>query len=713
MSTPDISLKIQEILNKRRPNVHAIEQAEFSLTQLHEQMLELERSLKNDQKTTALQIFAESSLKQDIQVALHELRQLKARFSRDTLNIGVIGRARQGKSQLLQSLTGLGNAEIPAADRDHCTGVRSAIYHRAQRETSAKVYYYTETEFLQEVIRPYFIALDLGVPPASLDEFAGRALDIPRENSAEAGAKLNRLKKYQTLLPEYRALLQRPSPQEITQASIPEFVAQYDLNDPSETPRPFYNYLAIREIHIHCPFPNAEVGKIAVIDMPGLGDTGLGDDTRMIEALGQQIDMVLFVRFPKSRGDHWADYDVRLYDTANKALKEIPLNQWAYQILNVDENGENRKNCIDLQHSMSEHHMSVIDALMVNCKSPGEADQKILQPVLAYMSREINRLDRQFAQARQQNLDILRQNVHDLLNRLGRELEINTQPSDHDHAIFRPRFDDFWTMLTTAITDLTRELKEETLHGKDKNFAKGLQEAVEKAKVQNGIPNQAAIVSRQKALGDYSSTYSELLKIVRTTLTGHFQLLDTHLGFTVESAKHRVVDALRHSGLAPLSDKTDVNFLWDMVVLTKNPERFKTMNEAFTHLVKFHLLYRGFVQHRIRTHLDDLSPDSDFARDYQTTAAGIESKLQLLHRMTLEKIEGSLSELLWEPSMAIFAVVEEFQDRILRAEKVERLEWENFMYDHRAEIWASEFRWRALFNKINRTCDRCFLSLSV
>jgi len=38
-------------------------------------------------------------------------------FSRSTLNIGVIGRARQGKSRLLQSLTGLGTEEIPSGDR--------------------------------------------------------------------------------------------------------------------------------------------------------------------------------------------------------------------------------------------------------------------------------------------------------------------------------------------------------------------------------------------------------------------------------------------------------------------------------------------------------------------------------------------------------------------------------------------------------------------
>jgi ABC-type phosphate/phosphonate transport system ATPase subunit len=49
------------------------------------------------------------------------LEKLQARFSCDTLNIGVIGIMRQGKSTLLQSLTGLGNNVIPAQSGGACT----------------------------------------------------------------------------------------------------------------------------------------------------------------------------------------------------------------------------------------------------------------------------------------------------------------------------------------------------------------------------------------------------------------------------------------------------------------------------------------------------------------------------------------------------------------------------------------------------------------
>ena len=51
--------------------------------------------------------------------------------------------------------------------------------------------------------------------------------------------------------------------------------------------------------------------------MPGLGDTGIGDEDRLVRTLGQEIDFILFVRMPKITGDYWADVDVQLYDVAN------------------------------------------------------------------------------------------------------------------------------------------------------------------------------------------------------------------------------------------------------------------------------------------------------------------------------------------------------------------------------------------------------------
>lgn len=54
-------------------------------------------------------------------------RNIEERFSRKTINIAVIGGARQGKSKLLQTISGLSNEVIPAFDTSDCTGATSMI----------------------------------------------------------------------------------------------------------------------------------------------------------------------------------------------------------------------------------------------------------------------------------------------------------------------------------------------------------------------------------------------------------------------------------------------------------------------------------------------------------------------------------------------------------------------------------------------------------
>ena len=91
-------------------------------------------------------------LQTQIQSQLAGLYLLKNRFNRNTINIGVIGRAGQGKSRLLQSLTGLSSNEIPTGDRGHCTGVRSTILHQPGIDIYGEITFHSEASFLQEVI---------------------------------------------------------------------------------------------------------------------------------------------------------------------------------------------------------------------------------------------------------------------------------------------------------------------------------------------------------------------------------------------------------------------------------------------------------------------------------------------------------------------------------------------------------------------------------
>jgi len=146
--------RIASIIEKRRPLAQKIEGVEANLKSLVSALRNLEDN-RNQLLTRVDEPNVKGQLKEidfstiqlSIAAELEVLDKLRGRFSRNTLNIGVIGRARQGKSRLLQSLTGLTSAEIPDGDRQHCTGVRSTIYHNPNVETYGEVWFYSEQSF--------------------------------------------------------------------------------------------------------------------------------------------------------------------------------------------------------------------------------------------------------------------------------------------------------------------------------------------------------------------------------------------------------------------------------------------------------------------------------------------------------------------------------------------------------------------------------------
>ena len=103
------------------------------------------------------------------------LSKLRSRFSRNTLNIGVIGLMGQGKSTLLKSLSGLSDREIPAYEGAACTAVRSVVYNQ-EGSVEVRVIRHSEKTFLEEVILPYYKSLKLKPEPRDLNEFAQASL---------------------------------------------------------------------------------------------------------------------------------------------------------------------------------------------------------------------------------------------------------------------------------------------------------------------------------------------------------------------------------------------------------------------------------------------------------------------------------------------------------------------------------------------------------
>lgn len=385
--------KISKIIEQRRPLANSIERTEKNLRVLLEKLESLEACQQyllprvDGEVLGKLQSINCRDLINDIESEFGKISKLKTRFLRNTLNIGVIGRARQGKSRLLQSLSGLSTVEIPTGEHSHCTGVQSTICHNSNIETYGEVQFYSEREFLDTVIAPYYDKLNLGVKPFSLDEFKRKPLPTLSEElskKAVEGAIYEHLCKYHEHFDDYYHFI-NTLPKQINRQEIREYVAQ----DNSSGNRVYFKYLAVKEAKIFCSFPNMDVGQIALIDMPGLGDTGLGDEERLIKILSKNVDLVLFIRLPKPLGEFWADVDVKLYDVAKSALTEISLEKWSFLVLNrtfaSSQIGDNSAYCQDLANSHHDKNIRVVDCIIANCADSEDANFKVLDRVLDYL----------------------------------------------------------------------------------------------------------------------------------------------------------------------------------------------------------------------------------------------------------------------------------------------------------------------------------------
>lgn len=690
--------QIANIIEKRQPLANKIEKVKVNLNSLSSELSYLEDyrqqlldRVDEPSITGRLKEIDFSKIQQNIVSDLQALGKLKTRFSRDTLNIGVIGRARQGKSRLLQSLTGLTAAEIPDGSGQHCTGVRSTIHHNPNIETYGEVLFYTDRTFLDEVIAPYYEQLKLGTKPINIDDFARKDLpSLPNDlKGAEVNAKYEHLRRYHENIDQYRLLLQTSSPRLIKKEEIREYVAQDNL----QGERIYFNYLAVQEVKIICNFPKDDVGKIALVDMPGLGDTGIGDEKKMVKTIGEDVDAVLFVRMPKNTGDFWGDVDVQLYDTAYRALNDLPLPRWSFMVLNKLRDESNLKLCEQLKTDISNKHINVADCVIANCAEAQEANAEVLDPILNYLANKITDLDQQYASACQDRLKQLQTSVVAELNKSRNALGQAKQSAETGK--FEELFGQLWKDLTSGLEELLEKLSTQ-INEHDQDFKKSVEMAIQTCENDTGIPSSLEeIEKRRNSEGSYEIAYNKYLNEIRAHLSQHFLSLDDGLKNSLDRVKYQVADVLiEQAHLGGITKVKGSDFLGASAKLLPDEileGQASRLKFGFQILSEFQLSYRGTIQHRIRQCLDELTPDrTNLKLSKSPNSQQIKSNLLALHGEAVFQCKTALEEFLCEPSQAAFAIVEEFLDRVLRAEKV-KTEWRIFLTQERSSIWPEEF----------------------
>ena len=385
-------------------------------------------------------------------------KKIEQRFKRDTLNIGVVGKMGQGKSTFLQTVTALSDEEIPAKSGPACTSVQSVIRNYSGEEY-AMIEFYSEEEFIREVIEPYYHKLavnpqlKLNNIPLTINEFKRNTYpEIDKLNGDLETTKEGWYKNFLQLhknINDYKDWL-GTEPKKIRKSEIDGYV-RYKYNDDDELLSHKYN--AIKKVNIFTKFPNNNVENLGLIDIPGLGDFRLGDEDRLIRALNEDVDIIIFIRKPDADRNQWEVYDTELYDTANDVLKaNLPLHLWSFMLIN--NRYDNKADCNMLKNTIeSKARIRTVDCIIANCKDSGESINA-LSKIVEYLLGNIERLD-----------DLFLENSKNSLDRIISELIIDLETisksfaGDYRNQIFDENFDRFYRFLSVALEEYRGRLE--------------------------------------------------------------------------------------------------------------------------------------------------------------------------------------------------------------------------------------------------------------
>jgi chaperonin cofactor prefoldin len=158
-----------------------------------------------------------------------KIANLMVRFGKNTVNVGVAGKARQGKSTLLQRISGLNDAVIPAGDGLPCTGAKSKIFHQEQ-DPHAEVDFYSEEEFVKGIVHAYYDELSLPHRPASLADFQRPLPPLPSPDVPEKHAVYKKFQELHQRLQGFSRYLSRASGRSLWTKSVPLFLKKMTAN---------------------------------------------------------------------------------------------------------------------------------------------------------------------------------------------------------------------------------------------------------------------------------------------------------------------------------------------------------------------------------------------------------------------------------------------------------------------------------------------------
>ena len=452
-------------LNEALRKFREIKSSVDCLNEFRQSLPESESELSNK-----LNSIVTDSFYKEYDLASQELERLIKRFSRKHIHMSFVGKAGQGKSLVMQNISGLKGDVIPSSDGSDCTGAKSVITNSDSDNVNAEIEFYNSREILDivnkylesiwgkdsEIYQKYNVGTTSEIKKLPIEEL-DKALD---RKEGDASSKFKHLRNYIKHISDFEEYIGRKIT--IPAEKIEEYVAQYKNDDQSQK---YYKFLGVKGANIKCRFPCSDCGKIVLVDTIGLGATSLGVEDAMRDAISNDSDAIIYMFRPDPLRPRLSSDDYKIIDKIAKWVSPDYAREMLFWVFNRVETskGENTKLIPELMEEVKEQKasnaISVCQFIDVNCYDRNKVEKLLLLPILEQMSSRLENIDRLLIERFQERVT----SIHAIYRNLSNQLQAmfsKTYVSPNMHRHFREPIEKLYNAWTGNLRTYCLELKQ-------------------------------------------------------------------------------------------------------------------------------------------------------------------------------------------------------------------------------------------------------------
>ncbi len=715
----NIPQKIDDIIAERKKWLPEIDAAIARLNQAQEAVDKLtafRRSADPNREELAdvlarLELVSTESFERQYQIAMDSLKDLRRRFSRDEVRISFVGRAGQGKSLVMQRISGLPGTVIPSAEGSDCTGARSIISNRPGSPTQAQITFYTQQEllgivnqYLERIFGPGMFSVYHVDDISRLKKRGLREqLDCNDRDYVHKSAFLEHLEKYIDHVDGVKGVLGTNIT--VPEEQIEQYVAQYNSRNNQQK---YYTYLIVKEANIMSSFPCEQCGKIVLVDTIGTGATSLGVEEAMLETVKRESDaIVLMMRPDPVRARITAEDNQLVTDISNAVSREY-AEKMLFLVLNRVEqgNGRNSHHIPDMMVQINRWDRPIARCLNVNCWEEEEVQERLLIPILECMADQLNQIDRLLIDRVNKTIERLRE-AYGAISRSVEGISLSLVEADMEYEFYQ-------NYIRPTIDRMTSQLRRlyVTYH-QEKNGASDVLRQDAAQKLQNlykWIPEPEEVrelLEREGALNPHN-ILEKLANRSRIQIIDDFLTLNAPMHELAQKLKAEVVQILSSEDGGRLgfvisgdSDKPD-QWLESFREKFEENKSFRAIRSALEPLISFDLRMENFLIYKVRSCLSPLDWSEQSRLDYDFGEAlgdvkkltdhicfWFNNNMPKIHLAISKELEGYYSF----AGTALYAVARDFYDRSVHAENGMALEQWRYLYSQKFPmIWPEDYR---------------------